>query len=61
MMILRHEPNEPRGPGGDTRREDAEKVARASGLRLAFSHEGEPLHANRARGVTLTRLAFAAA
>ena len=61
MMILRHEPDKPRGPGGDTQREDAEKLARASGLSLAFAYEAVPLHPNRTRGVTLTWLAFAAA
>jgi SAM-dependent methyltransferase len=60
IMVLRHEPDEPRGPGGDSQREDAEKAARGSGLSLAFACEGEPVHpANRARGVTLTWLAFA--
>jgi SAM-dependent methyltransferase len=62
MMILRHEPDEPRGLAGYPQREVAETLARASGLRLAFACEGEPVHpANRARGVTLTWLAFAAA
>jgi len=62
LMVLRHEPDEPRGLGGDSQREDAEKAARVSGLSLAFACEGEPVHpANRARGVTLTWLAFAAA
>ncbi|MGS1096389.1 methyltransferase domain-containing protein (plasmid) [Aquamicrobium terrae] len=61
IMILRHEPDEPRGRGGDTQREDAQMLARASGLSPAFAYEGEPLHPNRTRGVTLTCLAFAAA
>jgi SAM-dependent methyltransferase len=62
IMVLRHEPGEPRGRGGDSQREDAEKGAHASGLSLTFACEGEPVHpANRARGVTLTWLAFAAA
>jgi SAM-dependent methyltransferase len=62
IMVLRHEPDEPRGPGGDSQREDAEKGAGTSGLSLVFAREGEPVHpANRARGVTLTWLAFAAA
>lgn len=61
IMILRHESDAPRGPGGDTQRDDAETLARASGLGLAFALEGEPLHPNRTRGVTLTWLAFAAA
>jgi hypothetical protein len=62
LMVLRHEPDEPRGPGGDSQREDAEEVAPASGLNLAFACEGAPVHpANRARGVTLTWLAFAEA
>lgn len=61
IMVLRHEPREPRGPGRDTQRADAQMLARASGLKLAFAREGEPVHpANRARGVTLTWLAFAA-
>jgi SAM-dependent methyltransferase len=60
IMVLRHEPDEPRGQGGDSQREDAEKAARGSGLSLVFAGEGEPVHpANRARGVTLTWLAFA--
>jgi SAM-dependent methyltransferase len=66
IMILRHEPGAKRGlggePGGDTQREDAEALARGSGLSLAFAHEGPPVHpANRASGVTLTWLAFAVA
>jgi SAM-dependent methyltransferase len=62
IMVLRHEPDEPRGLGGDSQREDAEEGARASGLSLVFAREGEPVHpANRARGVTLTWLTFAAA
>ncbi len=62
VMILRHEPDEPQGLGGDTQREDADSLARASGLSLAFAREGEPVHpANRDRGVTLTWIAFAAA
>lgn len=62
ILVLRHEPGEPRGRGGDSQREDAEKGAHVSGLSLTFAREGEPVHpANRARGVTLTWLAFAAA
>lgn len=62
IMVLRHEPDVLRGPGGDTQREDAEKLARISGLDLAFAREGEPVNPdNRAHGVTLTWLAFAAA
>jgi SAM-dependent methyltransferase len=61
IMILRHEPDESRGVGDDSQRKDAEKLARAAGLRLAFALEAGPVHpANRARGVTLTWLAFAA-
>jgi SAM-dependent methyltransferase len=60
IMVLRHEPDEPRGLGGDSQREDAEKAARGSDLSLVFACEGEPVHpANRARGVTLTWLVFA--
>ncbi len=60
IMVLRHEPDVPRGPGGDTQREDAEKLARVSGLSLTFACEGEPVNShNRAGGVTLTWLAFA--
>lgn len=62
LMVLRHEPDVPRGLGGDSQRDDAEKLARASGLGLTFAAEGESVHpANRARGVTLTWLALAAA
>jgi SAM-dependent methyltransferase len=62
IMILRHEPIAQRSPEDASQREDAEGLARASGLRLAFACEAEPVHpANRARGVTLTCLAFAAA
>lgn len=62
IMVLRHEPDAPRGPGGDTQREDAETLARASGLGLVFAREGPPVHpSNRSRGVTLTWLAFASA
>lgn len=60
IMVLRHEPDERRGPGGDSQREDAENAAGGSGLRLVFAYEGESVHPdNRARGVTLTWLAFA--
>jgi len=59
IMVLRHEPDVPRGPGGDSQREDAEKSACASKLSLTFACEAEPVHpSNRARGVTLTWLAF---
>jgi SAM-dependent methyltransferase len=62
IMILRHEPIGLRAPEDASQRADAEGLARASGLRLAFACEAEPVHpANRARGVTLTCLAFAAA
>jgi SAM-dependent methyltransferase len=62
IMILRHEPGESRLLGNDSQREEAEALARDSGLGLAFAHEGPPVHpANRASGVTLTWLAFAPA
>jgi SAM-dependent methyltransferase len=62
IMILRHEPSALRTPEDASQRADAEGLAHASGLRLAFACEAEPVHpANRARGVTLTCLAFAAA
>jgi SAM-dependent methyltransferase len=62
VMILRHEPGRSRLLGNDTQREEAEALARAAGLGLAFAHEGPPVHpANRASGVTLTWLAFGAA
>lgn len=60
IMILRHEPDDPRRPG-DTQRTDAENLARACGLRLTFARKGKPISPNSARGVTLTWLAFAAA
>jgi SAM-dependent methyltransferase len=60
IMVLRHEPGESRLLGNDSQREEAEALARESGLDLAFAHEGPPVHpANRASGVTLTWLAFA--
>jgi SAM-dependent methyltransferase len=63
IMVLRHEPGAKRGLGaelgGDTQREEAESLARGSGLGLAFAREGPPVHpANRASGVTLTWLVF---
>jgi SAM-dependent methyltransferase len=62
IMILRHEPGKSRLLGNDSQREEAETLAQASGLSLAFAREGPPVHpANRASGVTLTWLAFAAA
>jgi SAM-dependent methyltransferase len=62
IMILRHEPSALRSPEDASQRADAERLAHASGLGLAFACEAEPVHpANRARGVTLTCLAFAAA
>jgi SAM-dependent methyltransferase len=61
IMILRHEPSALRSPEDASQRGDAERLAHASGLRLAFACEAAPVHpANRARGVTLTCLAFAA-
>lgn len=62
IMILRHEPGEKPRRCDASQRENAEALARASGLGLAFACEGPPVHpANRASGVTLTWLAFAPA
>ncbi len=60
IMILRHEPPEAPPESNDTQREDAEALARDSGLSLIFACEGPPpVPANRVSGVTLTWLAFA--
>lgn len=59
VMVLRHEADVPRGPSGDTQRDDAERLAHASGLRLLFACEGERVaRMNPARRVALTWLAF---
>lgn len=59
-MVLRHESKERRLPRDVSQRDDAEALARGSGLHLAFAHEGPPVSpANRTGGVTLTGDDFA--
>lgn len=58
IMSLRHGPDEP--GSYPSRREDAEALARASGLKPVFACEAESVHsASRALGVTWTWLAVA--
>ena len=59
FMILRHEPPDAKGRRNDTQREEAETMARESGLDLVFACEGKPVHPDsRASGVTLTWLVW---